>query len=164
MQQSILNINLSISGQPVFVHNSVNIQSGGTLKAAYAVKGAPATLTVTVQGVKNATGDQIVLDSYTGTADTTRSISLTDTYDSFLVTAVWTGGTSSVGVNATISSTGAGSGFTGGAPGQILVGAGSPANVIAAPIGTLYVNTNGGSNTTLYVKESGSDASGWTGK
>lgn len=45
-----------------------------------------------------------------------------------------------------------------------LVGKGSPENVVVASPGRLYVNTNGGTNTTLYVKESGTASSGWIAK
>ena len=47
---------------------------------------------------------------------------------------------------------------------RIRLGAGSPEGVVTAPIGTLYVNENGGVNTTLYVKTSGSGNTGWTAK
>ena len=46
----------------------------------------------------------------------------------------------------------------------ILTGTGSPENALAAPVGTLYIRSDGGANTTLYVKESGSDKSGWIAK
>lgn len=52
---------------------------------------------------------------------------------------------------------------TTGTPG-ILTGAGSPEGVVIASPGTLYTNTNGGTNTTLYVKTSGSGNTGWTAK
>lgn len=52
---------------------------------------------------------------------------------------------------------------TTGTPG-ILTGAGSPEGVVVASPGTLYTNSLGGANTTLYVKESGYDASGWVAK
>jgi|GEM_PF-6983676 len=45
-----------------------------------------------------------------------------------------------------------------------LSGAGAPNGVIAAPPGSLYTNTGGGVGTTLYVKESGSGATGWVAK
>lgn len=47
---------------------------------------------------------------------------------------------------------------------QIRFGAGDPENVVAAPIGTLYLRTDGGASTTLYVKESGSAKTGWVAK
>jgi len=47
----------------------------------------------------------------------------------------------------------------------ILFGAGSPANVISAKPGTLYINTSGGTGATLWVKESGdNNAVGWVAK
>ena len=49
------------------------------------------------------------------------------------------------------------------APG-IFTGSGSPEGVVSAPIGSLYTNTAGGASTTLYVKTSGTGATGWTAK
>lgn len=43
-------------------------------------------------------------------------------------------------------------------------GVGSPEGVITAPVGSLYSNTLGGTNTTLYVKTSGTSNTGWTAK
>lgn len=41
---------------------------------------------------------------------------------------------------------------------------GSPESAITAPVGSLCINTSGGSGTTLYVKESGTGNTGWVGK
>jgi hypothetical protein len=49
------------------------------------------------------------------------------------------------------------------APG-IFTGSGSPEGVVSAPMGSLYTNTAGGTSTTLYVKTSGTGATGWTAK
>jgi len=47
----------------------------------------------------------------------------------------------------------------------VLTGTGSPASVVSAPVGTLYLHTDGGASTTLYVKESGgSGNTGWVAK
>jgi hypothetical protein len=47
--------------------------------------------------------------------------------------------------------------------GRLLSGTGSPENVVAAPVGTLYSRTDGGPGTTLYCKEAGgSGDTGWT--
>lgn len=46
----------------------------------------------------------------------------------------------------------------------ILAGNGAPTGSVVAPVGSLYMRTNGGANTTLYVKESGSDENGWVAK
>lgn len=43
-------------------------------------------------------------------------------------------------------------------------GNGSPENVVAAPVGTQYQRWDGGANTSLYVKESGTGNTGWVAK
>ena len=43
-------------------------------------------------------------------------------------------------------------------------GSGTPEAAITAPVGSLYVRTDGGASTTLYVKESGSGDTGWVAK
>lgn len=43
-------------------------------------------------------------------------------------------------------------------------GTGSPEGAVTAPIGSLYVRTDGGAGTTLYVKESGTGNTGWIAK
>lgn len=44
-------------------------------------------------------------------------------------------------------------------------GAGSPQGVVTASVGSLYLNTSGGANTTLYIKESGTNSNtGWVAK
>jgi hypothetical protein len=56
--------------------------------------------------------------------------------------------------------------FTGVATGTLsgrfdLHGSGTPLSVVTAPIGATFTRSDGGTATTLYVKESGTDASGW---
>lgn len=46
----------------------------------------------------------------------------------------------------------------------VLMGNGTPEAKITAPVGALYVRLDGGASTTLYVKESGSAATGWVAK
>ena len=46
----------------------------------------------------------------------------------------------------------------------LLVASGSPEGVVTGNIGSLYIRTNGGASTTLYVKESGTGNTGWVGK
>lgn len=46
----------------------------------------------------------------------------------------------------------------------IYAGNGDPQNNVTAQIGSLYLRTNGGANTTLYVKESGTGNTGWVAK
>lgn len=45
-----------------------------------------------------------------------------------------------------------------------LRGSGDPEGAIAASVGTLYTRTDGGTGTTLYVKESGTGTTGWVAK
>ena len=46
----------------------------------------------------------------------------------------------------------------------ITSGAGSPESAVTAPVGSLFIRTDGGASTTLYVKESGSGNTGWVAK
>jgi len=47
----------------------------------------------------------------------------------------------------------------------ILTGNGTPLSVVVAPVGTLYLRLDGGTTTTLYVKETGAGLStGWVAK
>jgi hypothetical protein len=49
--------------------------------------------------------------------------------------------------------------------GYVFVGVGSPAGKIFANRGSLYLRTDGGAGTSLYVKESGDGlATGWAAK
>lgn len=47
---------------------------------------------------------------------------------------------------------------------RLQIGSGSPEGVVTAQVGSLYLRTNGGAGTTLYVKESGTGNTGWIGK
>lgn len=47
---------------------------------------------------------------------------------------------------------------------KVYSGFGSPETAIKAGIGSLYLRKDGGANTTLYVKESGTGATGWIAK
>jgi hypothetical protein len=47
---------------------------------------------------------------------------------------------------------------------SINAGAGTPEASITAPVGSLYMRTDGGAGTSLYVKESGVGNTGWIGK
>lgn len=46
----------------------------------------------------------------------------------------------------------------------ITVGDATPEGAVTAPVGSLFLRTNGGANTTFYVKESGTGNTGWVGK
>lgn len=54
-------------------------------------------------------------------------------------------------------------GGSAGAP-KIRWGAGSPEGIVASAVGSLYVRTDGGAGTTLYVKETGTGNTGWVAK
>jgi hypothetical protein len=43
-------------------------------------------------------------------------------------------------------------------------GTGSPEGTVVAPVGSLYLRSDGGAGTTLYVKESGTGNTGWSAK
>jgi len=43
-------------------------------------------------------------------------------------------------------------------------GVGSPEAVLAATVGSMYTRTDGGANTTLYIKETGTGNTGWVAK
>ena len=48
---------------------------------------------------------------------------------------------------------------------RVRFGTGSPEGVVTADIGTLYMRTDGGATTTLYVKTANNaSATGWTAK
>ncbi len=47
---------------------------------------------------------------------------------------------------------------------QIRYGTGTPEGVITGVIGDLFLRTDGGASTTLYVKTSGTGNTGWTAK
>jgi hypothetical protein len=47
---------------------------------------------------------------------------------------------------------------------SIIPGAGSPEGVVTAPVGSLYLRSDGGAGTTLYVKQSGTGNTGWVAK
>lgn len=46
----------------------------------------------------------------------------------------------------------------------LMWGTGSPEGAITAGVGTIFLRTDGGASTTLYVKESGSGNTGWVAK
>ena len=47
---------------------------------------------------------------------------------------------------------------------KFFTGAGTPIGNVTAPIGSFYLNSTGGANTTLWVKESGVGNTGWVAK
>ncbi len=47
---------------------------------------------------------------------------------------------------------------------RLISGSGTPEGAVAAPVGTLFTRTDGGTSTTLYVKETGTGDTGWVAK
>lgn len=47
---------------------------------------------------------------------------------------------------------------------NIISGTGDPESAVAARVGTMFLRTDGGTTSTLYVKESGTGSTGWTAK
>lgn len=47
---------------------------------------------------------------------------------------------------------------------KVYSGYGSPENVIVAGIGSIYMRKDGGANTSIYIKESGTGGTGWVAK
>lgn len=47
---------------------------------------------------------------------------------------------------------------------NIRAGTGTPEGAVTAPVGSLFLRTDGGASTTFYVKESGSGNTGWVAK
>lgn len=47
---------------------------------------------------------------------------------------------------------------------RVFSGVGSPEGVVAAGIGSIYMRSDGGAGSTVYVKESGTAATGWAAK
>src|SRR5690606_25485018 len=44
---------------------------------------------------------------------------------------------------------------------RVMIGTGTPASLVAAAPGTMFLAIGGGAATTLYIKGSGTDATGW---
>ena|ERR1019366_2307737 len=95
---------ISQSGQPFVVPNHLVATS---IVINYVIAGAPDSLVISVEGIINASGDVAVLGSYSGTSNSSQTITLGATYDRFRVTATWTGG-ANVSVSGTLTSTGPG--------------------------------------------------------
>ena len=51
--------------------------------------------------------------------------------------------------------------FAGGAGPSLSAGNGSPEGVLARVVGSLYARLDGGANTTLYIKQTGTGNTGW---
>jgi hypothetical protein len=47
---------------------------------------------------------------------------------------------------------------------EIISGSGTPEGVVTSPVGSMFLRTNGGAGSTLYIKESGTGNTGWVAK
>lgn len=95
----------------------------------------------------------VVVDGTPGTNDMPGAIIFSTTPD----------GSATVAERVRIDSTGRV--ILGGAAGpSVITGTGSPQSAVTAPVGSLYLRTDGGAGSTLYVKESGTGNTGWAAK
>lgn len=104
MQSQTTTFLLDVSGYPISIPNGT--EDATSISLAYIVSGST-SVSISVEGVSLATGSQ-VLDNHTG-GSTTRTISLSSTFDFFRVTGTWTG--SGVSVNGALSASGNGASF-----------------------------------------------------
>lgn len=104
-------------------------------------------------GLENSSGTEVVLGNGAATSSATDYFGVYADDLSLLIKA----GLSSATVRApTINLANSSVGIT--------VSSGSPEGTFAAPVGSLYMRTDGGAGTTLYVKQSGTGNTGWVGK
>lgn len=68
-------------------------------------------------------------------------------------------GTPSAGTFSTVTATGCV--FVGGTSIKVCSGSGTPEGAITAPVGSLFLRSNGSTGTTFYIKETGSGNTGW---
>jgi hypothetical protein len=107
---STIQFSLTQSGYPFSVPNEM--QNTGNLSVTYTPAGGPTSLSISIEGIVNSTGSVHVLDSFSGTTSTTRSVSLGGVlYDSFKFTPMFSGG-NNVLIAANVTSSGAGEVFS----------------------------------------------------
>jgi hypothetical protein len=120
-QASSISFVLDASGYPRTIPNAV-AQASGNLTVSYAVSGSPVSLTILLEGLSNPDtantysgaqpGSPTLLDTYSSTSSVSgRSVSVSQLFDSFRVTASWTGG-NNVQIAVTLSTSGASTVFT----------------------------------------------------
>ena len=85
----------------------------------------------------------------------------TQLYDSVSVKAVATSALGSVHATEKVS---VGTPTTNGLVAALYSGAGTPEGVVTANVGSLFMRTDGGAGTSLYVKQSGTGNTGWAAK
>jgi len=148
--------NFSQNDNLIFVLTQTGIQGATGLTGSTGIGSTGAT------GLVGATGSSGIQGS-TGLIGTTGATGIQGVVGASGATGA-TGIQGPLGATGLTGSTGIGStGATG--PSPILSGVGSPEGVVSAITGSLYINTSGGSNNTLWVKESSPTVNtGWIAK
>lgn len=87
-----------------------------------------------------------------------------DSYDELVADTALTGATTAAGITVSGAvQVGATAGLVVGASGpKVLSGSGSPEGAVTAPVGSIYLRTDGGADTAAYYKTSGTGNTGWT--
>ena len=87
-----------------------------------------------------------------------------DSYDQLVADTALTGTTTAAAITVSGAvQVGATSGLVVGASGpKVLSGSGSPEGAVTAPVGSVFMRTDGGADTVAYWKTSGTGNSGWT--
>ena len=87
-----------------------------------------------------------------------------DSYDELVADTALTGATTAAGITVSGAvQVGATAGLVVGASGpKVLSGSGSPEGAVTAPVGSIYLRTDGGADTAAYTKTSGTGNTGWT--
>jgi hypothetical protein len=119
-ETSSISFTLEASGQPINIPNGT-FQQTGNITVSYTIAGGPTSMELFVEGINSPEtantdyghqpGTPTLLDSYVGTSNTTRTIALSALYDSFRVTAIYSGGTN-VTVSGNLAASGAGAVFS----------------------------------------------------
>lgn len=138
----------------VFTEISGQLQLGlpsSNIKWQYTGNGTTSNFAITGASNPNATSYIVAIDGIAQNPIIDYTISTTPTYQLNTTSPVPSG---SVIVITQLNSSVSG----------WYVGSGNPNGVTTASPGSIYTNTNGGSNATLWVKESGTGNTGWVSK
>lgn len=161
----------ALQGSGVVIDDNNNVQATGSLKAAKSAVCAVTALSTGSEAYVQAAGTSAWLRLRT-TAEVDRfavfvtgdelRIRRFDGAGGFLADTVKIERTTG---RTTFNEVGATAGLELGSSGpRIMSGTGSPESVVTAPQGSLWLRTDGGATTTLYVKTSGTGNTGWTAK
>lgn len=158
----------TITATTAFTSSSGYISIGATVAAAGTIRVANGTTIVAARNSANS-------DDFTMVATSGNSLVFGSSVATVAGTYLRTSTTGSIymevgpgAYKATISSssltlaTGVALTLPGGP--TVKTGTGTPESAVTAPVGSLFLRTDGGASTTLYVKESGSGNTGWVAK